>query len=84
MYQAIRNAVNDDMDAVDHYIVEQLHSQVPLVENIGHYIVDAGGKRLRPILVLLAARCCGSETPAPIALASVSNLFIQRPYSTTT
>ena len=57
MYQAIRNAVNDDMDAVDHYIVEQLHSQVPLVENIGHYIVDAGGKRLRPILVLLAARC---------------------------
>ena len=59
MYQAIRNAVNDDMDAVDHYIVEQLHSQVPLVENIGHYIVDAGGKRLRPILVLLAARCCG-------------------------
>jgi len=71
MYQAIRNAVNDDMDAVDHYIVEQLHSQVPLVENIGHYIVDAGGKRLRPILVLLAARCCGSETPAPIALASV-------------
>ena len=71
MYQAIRNAVNDDMDAVDHYIVEQLHSQVPLVENIGHYIVDAGGKRLRPILVLLAARCCGSETSAPIALASV-------------
>ena len=71
MYQAIRNAVNDDMDAVDHYIVEQLHSQVPLVENIGHYIVDAGGKRLRPILVLLAARCCGSETPAPVALASV-------------
>ncbi len=62
MYQAIRNAVNDDMDAVDHYIVEQLHSQVPLIENIGHYIVDAGGKRLRPILVLLAARCCGSET----------------------
>lgn len=71
MYQAIRNAVNDDMDAVDRYIVEQLHSQVPLVENIGHYIVDAGGKRLRPILVLLAARCCGSDTPAPIALASV-------------
>ena len=59
------------MDAVDQYIVDQLHSQVPLVENIGHYIVDAGGKRLRPILVLLAARCCGAEAAAPIALASV-------------
>ena len=60
MYQDIRSVVSADMDAVDSYIVQQLHSQVPLVENIGHYIVDAGGKRLRPILVLLAARCCGS------------------------
>ncbi len=71
MYQSIRSAVATDMDAVDQYIVDQLHSQVPLVENIGHYIVDAGGKRLRPILVLLAARCCGSQAESPIALASV-------------
>ena len=71
MYQDIRSVVSADMNAVDTYIVEQLHSQVPLVENIGHYIVDAGGKRLRPILVLLAARCCGSEQDAPVALAAV-------------
>ena len=71
MYQDIRSVVSADMDAVDSYIVQQLHSQVPLVENIGHYIVDAGGKRLRPILVLLAARCCGSKLDAPVALAAV-------------
>lgn len=71
MYQDIRSVVSADMDAVDSYIVEQLHSQVPLVENIGHYIVDAGGKRLRPILVLLAARCCGAYQDAPVALAAV-------------
>ncbi|MDF1766864.1 MAG: polyprenyl synthetase family protein [Gammaproteobacteria bacterium] len=71
MYQSIRSAVASDMDAVDAYIVAQLHSQVPLVENIGHYIVDAGGKRLRPILVLLAARCCGDQAAAPVALAAV-------------
>lgn len=71
MYQSIRSAVAADMDAVDQYIVDQLHSQVPLVENIGHYIVDAGGKRLRPILVLLAARACGAQSDTPVALAAV-------------
>lgn len=71
MYQSIRSAVAADMDAVDQYIVDQLHSQVPLVENIGHYIVEAGGKRLRPILVLLAARACGAQSDTPVALAAV-------------
>ena len=84
MYQAIRNAVNDDMDAVDHSIVEQLHSQVPLVENIGHYIVAAGGKRLRPILVLLV-HVAAALRPLRLLLSPLSsNLSIQRPCSTTT
>ena len=57
MYKKIRSVVESDFLAVNDYIVEQLHSDVLLVENIGHYIVEAGGKRLRPILVLLAAHC---------------------------
>jgi octaprenyl-diphosphate synthase len=70
-YQQIRSVVESDFLAVDRYIIEQLHSDVPLVENIGHYIVEAGGKRLRPILVLLAARACGIEAGKQIALAAV-------------
>ena len=58
MYKKIRSVVESDFFTVDEYIVEQLHSNVPLVENIGHYIVTAGGKRLRPILVLLDEHCC--------------------------
>ena len=53
--QDFRYAVADEFEAVNQLIVEQLHSDVPLVENVGHYIVDAGGKRLRPLLVLLSA-----------------------------
>jgi octaprenyl-diphosphate synthase len=52
-------AVEDDFTFVNTLIIQQLHSDVGLVENIGHYIVDAGGKRLRPLLVLLCARALG-------------------------
>lgn len=70
-YQQIRSVVESDFLAVDRYIIEQLHSDVPLVENIGHYIVEAGGKRLRPVLVLLAARACKIDAGKQVALAAV-------------
>ena len=71
MYKKIRSVVESDFLAVNDYIVEQLHSDVLLVENIGHYIVEAGGKRLRPILVLLAAHCCNIKTGKHIPMAAV-------------
>lgn len=71
MYQQIRSVVESDLLAVNKFVVDQLHSEVPLVENIGHYIVDAGGKRLRPLLVLMAARACGIKTEQHIPMAAV-------------
>ncbi len=71
MVQDIRAAVATDFEAVNRYIVEQLHSRVALVESIGQYIVDAGGKRLRPMLVLLSARGCGHDGDKAIHLAAV-------------
>ena len=40
--------VADDFEAVNRTIVTQLNSRVPLVETIGQYIIESGGKRLRP------------------------------------
>ena len=71
MYQQLRAVVETDFLAVNKFIVEQLHSRVPLVEDIGHYIVEAGGKRLRPLLVLLAARSCGIRGEQHIPMAAV-------------
>ena len=51
--------VKDDFSAVNDLIIKQLHSDVGLVENIGHYLVEAGGKRLRPLMVLLTANALG-------------------------
>jgi octaprenyl-diphosphate synthase len=47
--------VEKQLSGVNELIVSQLQSDVGLVENIGRYIVDAGGKRLRPVVVLLSA-----------------------------
>ena len=56
---AIQALVADDMRAVDALIRRRLASDVVLVNQIGEHIIAAGGKRLRPMLVLLAARAMG-------------------------
>lgn len=66
-----QQAVASDMSAVNELIIKELHSDVGLVENIGHYIVDAGGKRLRPLLVLLTANCLGHTQGRHVTLATV-------------
>ena len=51
--------VTSDFAEVNQLIIDQLHSDVGLVEDIGHYLVEAGGKRLRPLLTLLTANTLG-------------------------
>jgi octaprenyl-diphosphate synthase len=55
----VRALCADDLDALDDLIVHSLKSDVELVSQVSRYIVGAGGKRLRPLLVLLAARALG-------------------------
>jgi len=64
-------AVKDDFESVNQLIMDQLHSRIPLVEKIGNYIISAGGKRLRPLVVLLASRACGMHDPRQHLLAAI-------------
>lgn len=68
---SIRALVRDDMAAVDALILERLRSDVVLVNSVGHYIINSGGKRLRPLLVLLAAGACGYAGRRHVDLAAV-------------
>jgi octaprenyl-diphosphate synthase len=52
---SIAHAIAADMEAINAVIRQQLHSDVPLVNQIAEYIIGAGGKRIRPVLVLLMA-----------------------------
>lgn len=67
----IRELVADDMAAVDQLIHDRLRSDVVLINQLSQYIVNSGGKRLRPMLVLLAARAFGYRGDQHINLAAV-------------
>jgi octaprenyl-diphosphate synthase len=69
--QQVRAVVSAELDAVNAVIIEQLQSDVEMVENVGQYIVDAGGKRLRPMLVLLSAAALGGVSESQIKFAAV-------------
>jgi octaprenyl-diphosphate synthase len=68
---AIQALVADDMAAVDAVIRRRLASDVVLVNQVGEHIIAAGGKRLRPMLLLLAARALGHRGGDAHQLAAV-------------
>jgi octaprenyl-diphosphate synthase len=55
-FNAIRQLTAEEMSAVDQLILAKLSSKVELVNKIGYYIISNGGKRLRPLLLLLTAK----------------------------
>jgi len=57
----IQALVAKDMDGVNASIRTQLHSDVVLIEQMGEYIINSGGKRLRPVIAVLSARACGYQ-----------------------
>ena len=65
------SVVKQDFQAVDDLIRANLNSEVPMVEEIAAYLVEAGGKRLRPLLVLLCAKACGYHGSDHVKLAAV-------------
>ncbi len=65
------SVVKQDFQAVDDLIRANLNSEVPMVEEIAAYLVEAGGKRLRPLLVLLCAKACGYQGSDHVKLAAV-------------
>jgi octaprenyl-diphosphate synthase len=69
--EQIRWMVKGDFEAVDRVIKHRLHSQVALVDQVASYIIHAGGKRLRPLLVLLAARACGHSGTEAVDAAAI-------------
>lgn len=68
---SFHDVVRDDFNQTNQLIIDQLHSDVGLVENIGHHLIDAGGKRLRPLLVMLCAKALGYQGKQHQNLAAI-------------
>lgn len=72
---SIRNTIKSDLDLVDGIISKQLGSDIPLIEEIAQYVFQCGGKRLRPILVILGARFFEEASKRYLDLAAVVELI---------
>ncbi|MDB2543770.1 polyprenyl synthetase family protein [Woeseiaceae bacterium] len=55
-FELVKELIREDSDAVDHLIRENLHSDVTLISQVSEYIINSGGKRVRPLITLLAAK----------------------------
>ena len=70
-HDQLANIFIDDMDAVDKLIKQRMASkEAPRIPEVTAHLIDAGGKRLRPMLTLAAAKMCGNKTPYHIHLAA--------------
>ncbi|WP_028461355.1 octaprenyl diphosphate synthase [Nitrosomonas cryotolerans] len=69
--ESIRSFIAPDMNVVDSVIREKLHSHVALIRQVSEYIINSGGKRLRPALVILSAGAFGYTGKYHYNLAAV-------------
>jgi len=69
--QAALNIIGDDLKRVEQQFRIDLESDVPLIRKVGEYVLSSGGKRVRPALLLLAARLCDYQGDKAVPLASV-------------
>lgn len=67
--------IANDMREVDSVIADRLHTSVPLISQISQYIIAAGGKRLRPALLLMICKALGYEGSQRFNLAAVVELI---------
>ncbi len=70
-FNAIKHLTHSETKAVDQLIINELSSDVVLINQMGHYIVGNGGKRLRPMLLLLAAKTLGDISHNHLIMAAV-------------
>ena len=69
--ERIKAPVQNDFQAVNDLILNALHSKATIINDLGNYIVKSGGKRLRPLVVLLVSQACGYRNTDHIPLAAV-------------
>lgn len=66
----LQTLVKPDMDAVNDFIRDRMLSDVPMIPDLANHLIDSGGKRLRPMLTIAAARLCGYTGVDHIKLAA--------------
>ena len=74
-YSDIQTLMKSDMEKTDEVLIKRLNSNVGLINQMSHYIIASGGKRLRPLLLLLSARATNYKGKDHHAMAVVIELI---------
>lgn len=67
--EALLNLVESDMDGVNQMIIDKMQSKVQMIPDLAGHLINSGGKRLRPMMTLAAAKLCGYEGASHIDMA---------------
>lgn len=68
---SIHDCVRAELEQTNRFILEQLHCDIPLVQEVGQHLINTGGKRVRPLLVLLASQAMNYQGEDHIKLATI-------------
>jgi octaprenyl-diphosphate synthase len=71
----LRALVSEDFEAVTALIHKKIQSEISLIDNLANHIIQSGGKRLRPLIVLLASHACNYTGQNHIRLAAMIEFF---------
>ncbi len=74
-FQSILNTVESELTLVNQGLQEALNSEVSLIKEIGNHLISSGGKRIRPLLVLLTAKTLGLSNKTTILTANIIELI---------
>lgn len=73
--ESIRSLVQADLEATDNFICTELSSDVPLINQLVEYVLTCGGKRIRPLVVLLTAKAFNHDSQKHVDLAAAIELI---------
>lgn len=73
--ESIRTLIQEDLDTTNHFIISELESNIPLVKQVIEYVLSCGGKRIRPMVLLLSAKAFSCRNQKHIDLAAVIELI---------
>lgn len=73
--ESVRALVSKDLESIDHFIISQLNSHLPLIKEIIEYVMTCGGKRVRPLVLLLSSHALDYQGAKQIDLAAVIELI---------
>ncbi len=71
----LRSLVQSDFEAVNQLMLSMVQDQIGLIDDLASHVIQSGGKRLRPLIVLLSSLACGYQGNQHITLAAMIEFF---------